>query len=128
MSSEWQGRLLTGLLIVVGVGLGILGAANYPPISWMNDLQGEWLGFYSVKLSILLLFIMVGLPVLMVVGIVKAVRGEVGQSSEPPAPQHPAMRPPGASVPAVAPRSRPQKAPDTRIQPPTGDKDTGFKQ
>lgn len=124
MSSEWQSRILAGVWILLGIGLAGLAIADVPPISWINDWQGQLLGFYSVKLTLILVVLLAALPVLILKGIWNAIRGTPPETEEPA--RHPAMLPPqqANALPRSRPRpSSPRRRPaqddddlDTRIQ------------
>jgi hypothetical protein len=74
-SGDWQNsKLVTVLAIAAGIGLAVVGIADLPPISWINEWQGRSLGFYSVKLSMVIALFVFLIPAGIIVAIVKAVR------------------------------------------------------
>jgi hypothetical protein len=51
----WIQACSTGLMILIAVGMIVVTVADWPPASWVNDLQGKLTGFYSRKLTGVLL-------------------------------------------------------------------------
>jgi hypothetical protein len=104
--------------VLVPVGVGILGVAFYwmftysGPYRYLAELQLKWMGFYSPKLTILLIFAGLFLGLLAIAAAIKLVfRGAERSISETHTPPiaTPAMMPTAVQAPAV-------QAPDRWLQ------------
>jgi hypothetical protein len=75
------GRVVTGVCILLGVGLAILTIADYPPASYINSFQA-WLfgGTYFPQLTMILLLAAGLLPIL---GIAAAVQALTRSAEDP---------------------------------------------
>lgn len=86
MASEEMSKGMTILCIVGGLGVAAVGIYldhyDLPPVSWVNAGQAAVMGgYYSPKLTFLILFLLLLIPVGIVALIVKAVKSTAGGSS-----------------------------------------------
>ena len=66
--SEW---IVTVLAVLGGIGLGVLGIMDLPPVSWINELQVRWFGGYSFRVTLIVCVLLALVPYGIVTAILK---------------------------------------------------------